>query len=399
MSQARPPSPPGTAPEGAGSRRARLQLWLRNFLPSAAHVNGRELARMVLGAIAILWLTGMASHQWGNHDHTPWLFAAMGASALLLIGTPSSPMAQPWPVIGGSLLSGLAGWLSLLVFADPLVAAAVGVGLAIMVMVVLRCLHPPGAALAMWMAIQGMHDVSVLLYPVALNLVILVLLATAYNRMTGKRYPAPQHSQKAQEAQASRSASARMEGSDIDEALARFNGVLDVSRADLEALLQGASQAAFKRTLGNLRCEDIMAHPVHATRAESAVKDAWSLMQQHGVKALPVVDDGLQVVGIVTSTDLLNHALAAGPEGLSSKLKHWVLRKKNTGQLVGDLMTTEVSKVGSYDRMVDLIAIFSRGKRHHVPVVNGQGKLVGIISQTDLVREMAAALSLSQEDA
>ena len=60
---------------------------------------------MVVGAMVVLWLTGLASQTWGQHDHTPWLFAAMGASALLLIGTPSSPMAQPWPVIGGSLLS------------------------------------------------------------------------------------------------------------------------------------------------------------------------------------------------------------------------------------------------------------------------------------------------------
>lgn len=354
---------------------------------------------MVVGAIAVLWLTGMASQSWGQHDHTPWLFAAMGASALLLIGTPSSPMAQPWPVIGGSLLSALAGWVAVLVFPDPLLAAAVAVGLAIMVMVVLRCLHPPGAALAMWMAIQGWHDVSILLNPVALNLVVLVLLATVYNRMTGKRYPAPQHSQKAQAAQASRASSARIEGSDLDEALERVNGVLDVSRADLEALLQGASQAAFKRTLGNVRCEDVMSHPVHAMRPESSIKDAWSLMQLHRVKALPVVDDAQRVVGIITSTDLLNHALTATPTALSSKLKHWVLRKKDPVQLVGDLMTNEVSKVGSYDRMVDLIGIFSRAKLHHVPVVNRQGKLVGIISQTDLMREMAAALALPREDA
>ena len=105
------------------------------------------------------------------------------------------------------------------------------------------------------------------------------------------------------------------------------------------------------------------------------------------------------MVGIITATDLLNHALTATPAALSSKLKHWVLRKKDAGQLVGDLMTAEVSQVGSYDRMVDLIAVFSRAKLHHVPVVNQQGKLVGIISQTDLMREMAAALSLPRDDA
>lgn len=372
-------------------RAERLRQWLRNFWPSSSHVNGKELLRMVVGVGLTLLLTGLVSRWWGQSHHAPWLFAAMGASALLLVCTPSSPMAQPWPVIGGSVFSGLAGLGAALVIDDPSAAAAVSAGLAVMVMVVMRCLHPPGAALAMWIALEHGTDVSVLAYPVATNLVLLVVLATLYSRATGKRYPAPQHSQKP--AAAGDARNMRIEGVDLDAALDHFNGVLDVSRADLEALVHMASQAAFKRTLGDLRCEDIMVHPVFVTTADAPVQQAWERMQQHDVKALPVVDEKMQVKGIITSTDLLNQALSQAPAGLGDRLKSLVLRKKKAAVVVGELMTEEVATVQGYDRVVDLIAVFSRGHLRHLPVINAQGKLVGMVTQTDLIRVMAKSLA------
>ncbi len=371
-------------------RAERARHWLRNFLPPSARVDGKELLRMVLGVALILLLTGLLSRWWGQAHHAPWLFAAMGASAMLLICTPSSPMAQPWPVLVGSVLSGVAGWAATLVLEDSVSAAALAVGLAVMVMVVLRCLHPPGAALAMWMALERELDLQVLVYPVAANLVLLMLLATIYNRASGKPYPAPQHSQKPG---ASGASSMHVEGSDLDAALAQFNGVLDVSRADLEALLRVASQAAFKRTLGNLRCEDIMASPVFVATPDMPVQQAWERMQERKVKALPVVTEQLQVVGIVTSTDLLEQALEVTPVSWGNKLKSLVLRKKKSEVVVGDLMTTEVARVQTHDRVVSLIEVFSHGHLRHLPVVNAQGKLVGMVTQTDLIRTMAQSLA------
>ena len=379
---------PSSSPSPRWAQRA--ALWLRNVLPSVGHINGWELARMAVGVTFLVWMTGMVSHWWGVSHQSPWLFAAMGSSGLLLISAPSSPMAQPWAVIGGGVLSGLAGWIAVHFLHDSIVAAAVAVGLSVVFMVLLRCLHVPGAALAMWMALEGIRDADILLYPVGANLVLMVLLATLYNRMTGKRYPAPQHSQKAAPGAVR---SAHIEGSDLDKALAQFNGVLDVSRADLEALMHLASQAAFKRTLGNVRCEDIMAHPVHAVAPDTAVADAWAKMQEHGVKALPVVDSKLQVVGIVTSTDLLQQTLSVVPDALGTRLKSWVLRRKKADVVVADLMTPHVAKVQTHDRVVELIAVFSNGHLRHLPVVNPQGKLVGMVTQTDLIREMARTLA------
>ena len=122
------------------------------------------------------------------------------------------------------------------------------------------------------------------------------------------------------------------------------------------------------------------------------VQQAWERMQERKVKALPVVTEQLQVVGIITSTDLLEQALEVTPVSWGNKLKSLVLRKKKSKVVVGDLMTTDVARVQTHDRVVGLIEVFSHGHLRHLPVVNTQGKLVGMVTQTDLIRTMAQSL-------
>jgi len=69
-----------------------------------------------LGAMAGIGLTGFLSavvlgQTWGQSGNLtlPLLAAPMGAVAILLFATPASPLAQPWPIIGGNVISALAG--------------------------------------------------------------------------------------------------------------------------------------------------------------------------------------------------------------------------------------------------------------------------------------------------
>ncbi|MEG3153320.1 HPP family protein [Sphingomonas sp. RB1R13] len=168
----------------------------------------------------------------------PIIVAPLGASAVLIFAVPSSPLAQPWPVIGGNVLSVLAGVAAFNVFPNGAVAAGVAVGGAILVMSLLRCLHPPGGAAALT-AVIGSHGIYAAGYsfafaPVGINSIALVALGMLFHRATGRSYP--HHPEVIAQPQSNKG----IRLSDIDAALEDMHESFDISREDLGVLLARA---------------------------------------------------------------------------------------------------------------------------------------------------------------
>lgn len=119
----------------------------------------------------------------------PFLAAPFGASAVLLFGHPVSPLAQPANVLGGYALAIAVGLLLALAFPGAWWAAALGVGLAILLMLAARVSHPPaGAVPVLLVASQGQS--LLLSAAMALGSLLLVLLAALYHRLPPRHdYP------------------------------------------------------------------------------------------------------------------------------------------------------------------------------------------------------------------
>jgi len=122
------------------------------------------------------------------------LLGSMGASSVLLFGVPHSPLSQPWPIIGGHTLSAFAGVVCARWLEPPLLAGGLAVGLAIGLMHLGRCIHPPGGATALTAVIGGstIHDwgFAYILFPVLASVLLLVFLATVINApFPWRRYP------------------------------------------------------------------------------------------------------------------------------------------------------------------------------------------------------------------
>ena len=224
----------------------------------------------------------------------------MGASAVLVFAVSASPMAQPWAVIGGNTISALVGITCAQFLGDSMWAAPLSVLLAMVLMFTLRCLHPPGGASALLAVLAHATSYQFAVVPVLLNSVVLVLAGVVYNNLTGRRYPHSQHGSSAASV-----APARFSTADLDAALVHYNQVLDVSRSDLEDLLHYAELASYHRNLGALLCTDIMSREPVAVQFGTALDDAWSLMRQQRIKALPVIDRTRRIVGILTMADFL----------------------------------------------------------------------------------------------
>jgi CBS domain-containing membrane protein len=377
---------PEDGPEvsGAGVWRERLRV----LLPASVAVDQRERWRAAIGALLGVALAGLLSRLAGNWvGLNPWLVAPLGASALLVFALPASPLAQPWPVLVGNLVAALVGVVSSIWIPDIAVAGAVAVGVSILCMFATRSLHPPAGAMALYVVLTGAHSLSFALFPVLCNCLLLVGVGVVYNRLTGRAYP---HRQVA----AAVPASTRFTTADLDAALAHYGQVLDVSRADLAELLKHAEAQAYQRRLGDLKCEDIMTRDVVTADYAMPLEEAWRLMRERGIKGLPVVDTSRRLIGIVTSGDFLRHARLDDIEGLADRLRRLVRASpgahSDKPEVVGQIMTRKVRVASAGRPLVELVPLLAEGGHHHIPIVDENLRLAGIVTQTDLVSALYA---------
>lgn len=167
------------------------------------------------------------------------LLAPIGASAVLVFAVPASPLAQPWPVIGGNSLSALVGLGTTWVIGTPGLSAALAVPLAILVMSLGRCLHPPGGAVALLAAFTG-ESVPL---PISLASLLLIGAGIAFHRITGHAYPHRPDPVAARKVLAAEG----LIPDDLDRALADLHETFDISREDLALLLARAEHHAAER--------------------------------------------------------------------------------------------------------------------------------------------------------
>lgn len=369
----------------------RIVYVIGQFWPARTRVGWRERFRVIMGAGLGILAAALLARWWAGFARAEglWFAAPLGASAVLVFAVPASPLAQPWAVIGGNVLSALVGSACAALIPDPAWAGAAAVALAIALMFSLRCLHPPGGATAL-IAAMSAANWHFAVFPMLVDSVLLVAGGILYNTATGRRYP---HGQA--KPLPSATPLGRFSEADLDAALAHYNQFLDVSRDDLGDLLRFAEAAAYERNFGNLMCRDIMSREPLAAQFGDRLDEAWALMRQRRIKALPVTDRSRRVVGIVTVADFLEHAGFERTDGIGQRLRSLIRREgavhSDKPETVGQIMTREV-RIASEDRAVaELVPLFSEDGHHHIPIIDRDKRLVGIITQSDLVRALYRA--------
>lgn len=98
-------------------------------------------------------------------------------------------MAQSWAVIAGNTLSALVSIAPIHLVSESLLAMPLDAGLSILGMFVLRCLHPPAAAVALIVVLGHVMHYRYAFPPVMVDSVLLVMAGAVYSNLTGKRYP------------------------------------------------------------------------------------------------------------------------------------------------------------------------------------------------------------------
>lgn len=373
-----------------------LKRIIASLFHASAPVGLREKIISAVGAFVGIFAAAFISKNFGVKA-APLLIASMGASSVLLYAAPHSPMAQPWSFVGGHLISGMIGVTCFLLIPDPLMAAAGAVALAIFAMQLTNSLHPPGGATALAMVIGGteVHRLGygAVLDPVGLNVVVLMIIALVVNNLSpGRRYPVLSPVATGQKPAALALTFGRMalNKEDIESALKDMNAYIDVAEEDLEEIYSRASLHHMRRHMGEVICRDIMTRDVATAEYGDELATVWETMRQRKLKGVPVVDRARRAIGIVTIVDFLKRVDKTQhphPQILD-RMRAFI--RRTTGlttdkpEVVGQIMSAPVLTVREDTHIVSLIPLFSEHNIHHVPIVDKEGRVTGMVTQTDL---------------
>lgn len=124
------------------------------------------------------------------------------------------------------------------------------------------------------------------------------------------------------------------------------------------------------------RVRDVMTRDVVSVLPDTSFKDCVEMVRVHGVGALPVLDTTGRLLGIVSESDLLRkEAMKAGP-----------IDQKGSARWADEAMTRVMVTVGAGVTIAAAARLMHEASVRHLPVVDGNGRVIGIVARTDLLK-------------
>ncbi len=146
---------------------------------------------------------------------------------------------------------------------------------------------------------------------------------------------------------------------------------------------------------------DVMSAPVVTARAHTPIKELAALLTTYRISGVPIVDDGGQVVGIVSESDFLTKLQHAekhpGIRGALERLAHPEGERKSGARVASELMTSPAITAGVGATVRDVVGLMTTHKVNRVPIVDGQN-LAGIVTRADVLRTFMRSDATVTED-
>lgn len=148
-----------------------------------------------------------------------------------------------------------------------------------------------------------------------------------------------------------------------------------------------AAQTAYQQQTGQAQhpkpavlAHDLMTTPALSLPSDSTLIDAWALMKRRGFRHIPVTSMHGTLVGMVSDRDLLRHVPELITMAHTSQAAQRRLAEIMTSRVISATPTTDIREIARV--MLD-------EQIHAIPILDGDRRLVGILSTRDLLRGIA----------
>ena len=293
----------------------KYRVWMKILGVDGGRISHKERLASALGAFLGIGGILIVTTHYVHSGHAALLVASMGASAVLLFAVPHGTLSQPWPLLGGHIISALIGVTVAKLVPYEVFAAALAVGLAVGVMHYLRCIHPPGGATAVSAVIGGpeVHELGYqfVLTPVLINALIILMIAVLFNYVfSWRRYPVYlQKLNREEQEKPKTEGEAGISHEDFVYALSEMDSFIDVSEDDLMRIYSLATGASGSRRLNPEQVQ--LGHYYSNGR----YGDAWSVRhvvdeseQEDRLIYKVVAGEGRRTSGVATKSDFARWA-------------------------------------------------------------------------------------------
>ncbi|NES99784.1 MAG: CBS domain-containing protein [Sphaerospermopsis sp. SIO1G2] len=145
---------------------------------------------------------------------------------------------------------------------------------------------------------------------------------------------------------------------------------------------------------------DVMSSDLIVVRTETPLKEAIQILAEKRISGLPVLNDAGKLVGIISETDLMWQETGVTPPAYIMFLDSVIYLQnpatydrdlhKALGQTVGEVMSKNPLTITPNKSLKEAAKMIQDHKVHRLPVLDNEGKVIGILTRGDIIRAMAA---------
>jgi len=178
---------------------------------------------------------------------------------------------------------------------------------------------------------------------------------------------------------------------DVLEAMKEIPGYIDITPRDFKEIYSLAYIQALSRLWREITAARIMTRDVVVVSEEAPLAEVAAVMGKHGVSGVPVVDKDGRVTGIISEKDFLTGMGVTGLQNFMTLVANCLATKGCVAlpikkQFARDIMISPPITVASDTSMQEIAVLFTSRNINRVPVVDVEGKIIGIVTRADLLQ-------------
>lgn len=178
---------------------------------------------------------------------------------------------------------------------------------------------------------------------------------------------------------------------DIIAAMKEIQGYIDISPGDFKEVFRIAYAHAIRRVMESSTAKDIMTSPVHCLQADMDLVQAAQFLADQQISGAPVIDDSGRLVGVLSEKDFLARMGLSKPASFMQIVAHCLTNKGCMAMTlrnhsVREIMSSPPISAEADMTMAAISAFFVEKQINRLPIIDVEGRPVGIVTRTDLVQ-------------